>query len=296
MEQQSPAEPAFEFRLGELWAMLRREWWKILCLSAGLGLVVLLLLLTQPNYYRSRAMVAPTGDETKPGGTIGALATFGIAIGGPSKIEDLEVLFRSLDLAARVFARHPVWADVLGSRFDPSSKMLRPTVLERITGKGPRPPDDWDAIRVSDDNLRIVVTKKAGTLTLTFDALSAEAASQIVAWYLEEAKSRMQDEALARARQNRRFLEEQVAQTSDALARDRLFTLLGQEIEKEMMAQNREQYGFKIIDTPRVPDRKAGPKRAIISGAVTLVSALFLAFLFLSRRRPSRTPAPPSAR
>ena len=52
-----------------------------------------------------------------------------------------------------------------------------------------------------------------------------------------------------------------------------------------MMARNREQFGFKIIDAPRVPDRKSGPERAW-----NIAVASFLAFLagcafFLVRRR-----------
>jgi uncharacterized protein involved in exopolysaccharide biosynthesis len=48
-----------------------------------------------------------------------------------------------------------------------------------------------------------------------------------------------------------------------------------------MMARNREQFGFKVIDSPRVPDRKSGPHRALVSLLATaltfMVSSVFLA-------------------
>jgi hypothetical protein len=51
-------------------------------------------------------------------------------------------------------------------------------------------------------------------------------------------------------KQNKKFIEEQIGKTVDALNRDRLYSLLGQEVEWEMMARNREQFGFRIIDVP----------------------------------------------
>ena len=42
-----------------------------------------------------------------------------------------------------------------------------------------------------------------------------------------------------------------------------------------MMARNREQFGFRIIDSPRIPDRKSKPHRG-----KTAVMAVALTFLF----------------
>ncbi len=112
-------------------------------------------------------------------------------------------------------------------------------------------------------------------LSLSFDSLSPESSSSIVTDYLEEAKSRLQEEALERAARNKRFIEEQIRQTLDPLTRDRLYSLYFQEVEREMLARNRDQFGFKVIDSPRVPDRKIGPERAL-----SCAYALILSFIF----------------
>ena len=83
-------------------------------------------------------------------------------------------------------------------------------------------------------------------------------------YYLDEGKSRLQEEALDRAVKNKKFIEEQIGKTIDALTRDRLYSLYGQEVEREMMGRNREQFGFRVIDAPRVPDRKFKPKRGLV--------------------------------
>ena len=83
----------------------------------------------------------------------------------------------------------------------------------------------------------------------------------IVQCYLQEGKDRLQEEALDRAVKNKRFLEEQIGKTLDALTRDRLYALHGKEVEPEMMARNRTQFGFRVIDAPRVRRQSPGGTR-----------------------------------
>jgi hypothetical protein len=94
-----------------------------------------------------------------------------------------------------------------------------------------------------------------------------------VKYYLDEGKSRLQEEALDRATKNKKFIEEQIGKTIDALTRDRLYSLYGQEVEREMMGRNREQFGFRLVDSPRIPDKKSGPHRVFI--VLTVVFLMF---------------------
>jgi uncharacterized protein involved in exopolysaccharide biosynthesis len=267
--------------LSEQLALVRAARWRISGIALGCGVVAALLSLTVSNSWRARAVLTPTGDDSKAAaGALGALASFGLSLGGPSKIEDLESLMKSDDLTARVFANHDFWGEVYGDKYDPAAKLLRQNLLERLLpGKPPKPLGDWDAIRVADNALKVSMNKKAGTLQLTFESRTPEGCAAIVSAYLDEARDRLQDEALDRAKKNKAFIQQQIATTNDALARDRLFSLLGQELEKEMMARNRESLGFKLIDAPRAPDRKAGPARALISVFATLVGG-FLAVAY----------------
>lgn len=275
-----------EITLGELVVVLLAAWRKLLATSFSIGLAVLLLMFTRPNYYRASAIISPTGDEKKPLGALGALAAVGLDLGGPAKIEDLESLFRSHDLTALVFSRHNIWSEVLGDRYDPHTQRIRSGIFDRLSRTAESgPPNDWDAIRCAEKYLGTLASKKAGTLTISFESFSATGATQIIDYYLDEAKNHLQDDALKRAQRNKKFLENQIAITTDALARDRLFVLLGQEIEKEMMARNREEFAFRIIDSPRVPDRKAGPKRLLIALAAAIGALLASSWVAIARSR-----------
>ena len=264
-----------EIHLGEYFTIVRSHWWKIAGLSLAVGIATLLYMFTKPNIYRSSAEIMPVEENGKRDLTIGALASFGVQVGGATKVEDLDLLFKSNDLTVRVFTRHDHWKTLLGDAYDPATGKVKAKWLASLLSRKSEPaaPGDWSAIRAARDAMRINLNRRTGSLTLSFETTSPEESAAILTQYLEEAKSRLQEEAFTRAAQNKKFIEEQIGKTVDALTRDRLYALLGQEVEREMLARNREQFGFRIIDSPRVPDRKFRPRRGR-----GFILALFLSF------------------
>jgi uncharacterized protein involved in exopolysaccharide biosynthesis len=274
-----------EFDLGGHFAVFRKVWWKIVLLSLAVGIVTLIVMFQLPDMYQATAIITPANEEKKQIPALGALASFGIDIGGPSKVEDLESLFKSNNLTVRVFRKYNLWPVVLANKFDPETGKVKITWMDRLFGrqKEPKTPGDWDAIRVVKDHLKITVNKKVGTVILLFESPSPKGSAEIVRLYLEEGKSRLQEEAFERANRNKKFIEEQIGKTVDTLTRDRLYTLFGQEVEREMMARNREQFGFREIDSPMVPDRKSRPARARGAVAATLLTFFGLCGFHLLR-------------
>jgi uncharacterized protein involved in exopolysaccharide biosynthesis len=253
--------------------VLKREWRKIVLLSLAAGVVTLLVMLAMPNIYQATAVIAPPPQEKKEIPALGKLASFGVSLGEATKVEDLESLFRSNDLTVRVFGRHDIWPILYKDRYDPKTGKLKRSWISRLFGgKGPEPSGEWDAIREARSRLRVLVNRRAGNLSISFESPSAVGSAEIVRHYLDEGKNRLQEEALDRAVRNKKFIEEQIGKTVDALTRDRLYALLGQEVEQEMMARNREQFGFRVIDSPRIPDRKLKPRRVQGTALVFLLS------------------------
>lgn len=271
----------------EIKSVIRTNLWKIVLLSLIVGISTATWMFMKANLYQASAILSPIGEESKPSSALGALASFGIPVGSSSKVEELEALFRSDDLTVRVFKKHNLWPVVFGKDFDSTTGILRIGWKDRLLfGRGGiEAPSDWDAIRAAEKSFKVSTNKKMGTLFIAFETLNPSGAADIVRYYLDEAKSRFQEEALERATRNKRFLEEQIGKSMDPLSRERLYVVYGQEVEREMMARNREQFGFKVIDAPRVPDRKSRPERAW-----NISIASFLAFIvgcayYLARRR-----------
>jgi uncharacterized protein involved in exopolysaccharide biosynthesis len=273
--------------LGEYFAILRKNGWKIVLFSLAVGLVTLLVMFQFPDIYEATAVLTPAVDEKRPNPALGILASFGVDIGNPTKVEDLETLFKSNDLTVRVFGKYNLWPIVLPDKFDSATGKMKFGWTDRLFRgeKGPRAPGDWDAIRAAKDRLKVSVNKRAGTVSVSFESPSAEGSTTIVKYYLDEGKSRLQEEALERASKNKKFIEEQIGKTVDALTRDRLYSLYGQEVEREMMGRNREQFGFRVIDAPRIPDRKFKPHRGLNAISATVLSIFVVFFYLVARRR-----------
>jgi len=263
---------------------LRREWRKIALICLAAGIATFLFLLMKQNIYQASAVIAPPPQERRETPALGMLANFGIDVRGATRVEDLETLFRSDDLTVRVFERHNLWPILYKDRYDSASGKIRQSWMERLSGKGEAAvPGDWDAIRVARERLRVMINRRAGTVTISFDSPSPAGSAEIVRHYLEEGKNRLQEEALDRAVKNKRFIEEQIGKTMDALTRDRLYSLLSHEVEQEMMARNREQFGFRVIDSPRAPDRKIRPRR-LYSAGISMFLALVGSWIFFGIR------------
>ncbi|MBI5015042.1 MAG: hypothetical protein HZB55_06070 [Deltaproteobacteria bacterium] len=88
--------------------------------------------------------------------------------------------------------------------------------------------------------------------------------------YLEEARNRLQSTALGRARAKASFLSVQLARAVDPETRKRLSGLYAAQLEEEMLARNREQLGFRVIDVPAV----SGRQPALEKGKPVLLAAL----------------------
>ena len=268
-------------------AIVRRNLWKIVLASITVGIFTAIWMFMKPNLYQASAILTPIGEDNKTSSALGALASFGIPVGSSSKLEELEALFRSDDLTVRVFRKHDLWPIVFGKGFDSTTGKLKICWTDRLLfGRGKAEvPGDWDAIRAAEKSFKVSANKKMGTLFVAFETLTPSGSAEIIRHYLDEAKSRLQEEALERATRNKRFLEEQIGKSMDPLSRERMYVVYGQEVEREMMARNREQFGFKIIDAPRIPDRKSRPERAWNISIASLLAFLAGCAFSLARRR-----------
>ncbi|MBI5443951.1 MAG: hypothetical protein HY900_22425 [Deltaproteobacteria bacterium] len=283
--------------LGDYFRLLWPAKWWILVVAVACGAAALAVTSRMPNRYRATAVLKPDAPEQgRSSGILGSLAGFGVNLGGPTRVEDLEVLFRSKDLTVRVFSKYTLWAAVYPDTYDAKTGLLRPGWLDRLdrlwadAPEGPKAPGKWDAIRAAEASLTVSSDRRTGVISVSFDARAPRNAARVVEYFLEEAKSRLQEEALGRANRNKNFLAAQIDRTLDPIIRERLFALHGQEVEKEMLAKNREQFGFTLIDTPEVPDRKHSPQRLVASAVSAAMGVLLTCLWVLVRRSVTATP------
>ncbi len=103
----------------------------------------------------------------------------------------------------------------------------------------------------------------------------------MVEYILTALTDHMSSEARRVATINRQYLEEQLVKTADPLIKQKIYNLIAQQLETSMMAEVKENFAFKVIDPPKVPDKKIRPKiilMALLSFVASIFMGVFLAF------------------
>jgi uncharacterized protein involved in exopolysaccharide biosynthesis len=92
----------------------------------------------------------------------------------------------------------------------------------------------------------------------------------------------MSYEAKRVANTNKKYLEVEIDKVADPFIRAKIYGLIAQQIETVMMAELKENFAFKMLDSPRIPDRRIKPKRTqmvLIAFIVAFFLGVMVAFV-----------------
>jgi uncharacterized protein involved in exopolysaccharide biosynthesis len=274
-------------------------------IAAVLATAVISLLMT--NIYQAKAVITPitlkegrSGDATLSTLMLQFGDISGIRLPGGSSVAEIVNLLKSNILREKIIERYQLLPVLFYKKWDAEKKAwkeglsLNPLVyIEKlaniitsatqrgISEKHPDIPDVWDGLRKLDKIVEISQNVKENAITITVDYRDPEMAARMVEYFLTALTDHMSSETRRVATINRQYLEEQLGKTADPLIRQKIYNLIAQQLETSMMAEVKENFAFKVIDPPKVPDKKISPKRiqmAILSFIVSIFIGVFLAF------------------
>ena len=276
-----------------LMVLVKRKWLIIgLVFLTGVAAVVISLLMT--NIYRSEATLAARETEQSPAqaltgalGGLGGMVAGEMGLGGGSNADKIEVLLKSRRLADLVVEKHNLLPILFKEMWDSRKKAW-------LENPAPTVQDAYKLI--SKKLLKVSRDRKTDVITVSFENEDPEFARKMVDYYLTELSEGLRTEVLKDAEENMRFLTAQLDKTTDPLLKEKIYSMLAKEIEKDTFARAQTYYGFYVLDPPIAPDldKKAKPKRALIcilSMVVAFFVAVFLAF-FLENMNRLRTDDP----
>jgi len=232
----------------------------------GTLLTAVISLIMTP-IYQSKAVIAPVQQQQGLGGAGAMLAAqFGISMPPSGNVAELVSLLKSNVLREKVIKR----LDLIGGFFKPED-LKDKTDLEKL----------WEALRYMEKAMKVDFKTKDNIVEVSMEFKDPEMAKKIVDVMLEELQNHMSQEAKRVAETNRRYLEEALSSTSDPFIKSNIYNLIAQQIQQGMLAEAKENFAFKIIDPPKVPDKKVKPKRRVmvmVAFVTTLFGGIFLAF------------------
>ncbi len=273
--------------------------WTTLLISGILFAAIMTgVLVNEESIYRSEAVLAPASRPA--GGSQGISAQLGSVAGlaGFSLPDSDRVSETDLGLAvvqSREFVGHffrsrqLVPALLAASHWDETSGEL---TLDQSVFDVSR--SEWvglDGEIPSIDKIHRAFTERfysrkdarTGLIFVSFDHLSPEIAAQWISWLIEDVNLELRSRDVEEAEKSLQFLSDQVENSSVVALKDSLYDLIQEQTKTVMLAQVREEYVFRVVDKPSIPDEPHYPQRLLLVIVAFLAGLLFGAGVLLFR-------------
>lgn len=251
----------------------------------------LFVALSIPNIYKSQVLLAPADTANGDSGLAALAGQFGglasiagidLSAGSSEKSKLAIEVIKSRKFISQFIERHDLLVDLMASDgwsynsntisydekiYDVERKVWTRDVEFPKTQK----PSEEESFKEFKEILYIGESKDTGLITISVEHVSPNVAYQWVKWLVEDINMEMKERDVIEATKSKEFLEEQIENTSIADIREVLFKLIEEQVKTIMFSEIRDEYVFKTIDPPYVPEEKVSPKRALIC----VVGALF---------------------
>lgn len=241
-----------------------RGWKKILAAALAGALIAALVSTYLPSVYRAQVLVAPVQQ-----GGAGALGALQSQVGGIAALAGID-LGGTADTRKESFAR--LASSGFARDFIVTEQLLPALYPERWDAQagqwraGGKVPTIEDGVRRFTRDVRAVnEDRKTGLVTLTVDWYDPVLAEQWANGLVELANERLRMEAVANSRQRIDFLNAELRKTDVLELRQAIYRLVESQLNNAMLASVQEEFAFRVIDAAVVPDRRARPRRTVLT-------------------------------
>jgi len=268
--------------------------WAVAIACAIAGVVGVAYSLSLSNEYKSEVLLAPA--EEANGGGLGALAgqfgglasLAGVDLGGgeSNKISIALELLKSKSFIGEFVSNRnlkPVimasdgWDRATGELefdkniYNPISK----TWVRQASGALKSEPSLLEVHeKFLEDHLSVNKDKETGFVKIAVTHHSPYVARDITKNLINDINDRMRSLDIAEAEKSIGYLKDALEKTAIADMQQIFYQLIEKQQQTKMLANVRDEYVFKVIDPAVVPEKKSGPKRALI--CLLLITSAFL--------------------
>jgi uncharacterized protein involved in exopolysaccharide biosynthesis len=290
-----------EIDLLELWNVLWAEKWLIVAITAAAAVLSVIFALLQTNIYRAEAVLAPAESGQSAGGGLagqfgGAAALLGVNLGGSggSTVTTAIAIMTSREFIGRFIEERELLVPLFAGRWDAGSEtsLIDPTIYDEqnllwLLQDGQ--PTRLEAYRKFIDVLSISAPNKdTGLVTVAIDWHDPVLASQWVNQMITDINRDVRLRDVAEANEAINYLRKQLEATQLVEMQRVFFQLIESQTRITMLADVRDEYVFRVIDTAVVPDEKVAPRRSLIAIIGTMAGGM-LALMLVFIRHTLRT-------
>ncbi|MAV04246.1 MAG: chain length determinant protein [Flavobacteriaceae bacterium] len=277
----------------------------ILSITSLISIISLICSLFIPDIYSSKSLLASIDKQESLSSSLssfsGLSAIAGVSLPSETNSKTVEAIARikSLDFFTEYFLPNIKLEDLMAvSNWSSEDNLLiyDKTIFDATSKKWIRNvnypkkniPSQQEAYKVYGDILSIFKDKETSFISISIDHKSPYIAKEWLEIILENINKKMRAEDIKAASQSVSFLNNKLETTNVNEIREVLIKLMGSEMQKLMLATSTDNYVFKILDFPYVPEEKSSPNRLLIlvfGLLLGMVISFITVFLFYSREK-----------
>ncbi len=270
----------------------------ILVVSIMFAVASVLYALSLPNIYVSKTHLVPQVENSSVSSSLGAYSNLagmaGISLGSDGDNLSMEAMARikSFDFFSSQFLPKIKLENLLAVEswnrktntitykeklFDAAAKKW----IREVKAPKSIIPSNQEAFREYKKIISVTEDKKTKYVTLSIRHQSPYVAQNWVSIIVDNINESMRKETKDISDQSITFLNEKYEETSVNDLRKAIAELIDAQMQKLMFASVRNDYVYKTIESPLVPELKSSPNRAVICVVGTLIGFFLSIFLVL---------------
>jgi len=254
--------PKDEISLLDLWKVIEGNRKIIFYLSLITTTIALIIAILSTPVYRAESLLSPV---TKDGGNklsalagqFGGLASLaGIDLGGGSSaVEAIEIL-KSRDFIIKFIESEKLMPVLYESLWDAEKKIWKdnvkvPSILKAYE-------------KFSKSVQKVSVDPKTTLVTLAIEWKDPEKAADWTIKLVERINDKLRSEAIAESEKSIQYLENELKETSVIDIKQSIYNLIEAQAKNKMLANTRQEFAFRVIDSAVVPEERVRPNRKLI--------------------------------
>ena len=284
-------EKELNFNLADFLDYLSQKVTSILSLALGITVLVISLSFFLDDYYISSARLTVVEDQSAPSGNpSGFLGTLGggLGIGGSplnGKILEVEEIMTSRDFFRVLLTSNPeIYNKILyADSYNKDSKNIRylkgAPAIEDIIEKDTLFPINNNFFDAHSQFLKsFEFTKELDSefYTISYTHISSVFAKEVLDLVINKVNEIQKIIEIDEANNALNYLSKEINSATNAEVKGSMSKLIEMQLKTKMIANMRDNYSVKIVDSPFVPSKKSGPLRAIIALLTFIISILLI--------------------
>jgi LPS O-antigen subunit length determinant protein (WzzB/FepE family) len=291
-----------EIDLAELWRAIWSGKYIIIVISFIFAVSSIAFALSKPDIYKASILLAPASSDSAGGmgalaGQFGGLASLaGISLGGGGNDKTalaLEII-KSRAFLETFIIKHELLVPLMASEnwdratdslvinkelYDSKNKKW----LREVSYPKKSEPSSWEAYQELLKLLSVTQDKATSLVTIDVGFYSPEVAKQWLIRLVEDVNDFMREKDEKEAQSSIDYLTKQLEKTEVSAMETVFYQLIEEQTKNMMLTKVSAEYVLKTIDPAQVPEKKSGPKRALIVVLGTMLGGILSILIVLIR-------------